>query len=88
MDDLKAFLDQRGLTHAAAGIVGDVNGSTISRICTGQRRARPETIVKLARALGVGAKRMQRMCDAHYFAAHPDEDPRTVTGTRETVSAS
>lgn len=71
--DLRHFLADRGIAQDAAGLLAGVDGSTISRIVNGQARARPTTVVKLAKALGVSARRMQGMCDAHYLAAHPDE---------------
>jgi len=71
--DLRDFLATRDISQDAAGLLAGVDGSTISRIVNGQARARPRTVVKLAKALGVNAKRMQRMCDAHYLAANPDE---------------
>jgi transcriptional regulator with XRE-family HTH domain len=67
------LLTSRRLNQQATGVLGDVDASTISRICAGQVRARPATIVKLAQALGIAPKRMKAMCDAHWFAAHPDE---------------
>ena len=70
---LREFLASRGITQEGAGVLGGVDGSTISNIVNGKVRARPTTVVKLARALGVGAGRMQRMCDAHYAARHPEE---------------
>jgi plasmid maintenance system antidote protein VapI len=66
------LLRARGLTQEAMAVLGEVETSTISRIVRGQTRARPQTIVRLARALGIGAKRMQAMCDAHWLDAHPD----------------
>jgi len=71
--DLRNFLAQRDIAQDAAGVLAGVDGSTISRIVNGQVKARPRTVVKLAKALGVSARRMQAMCDAHYLAAHPDE---------------
>jgi transcriptional regulator with XRE-family HTH domain len=71
--DLRTLLEQRGLSQEAAALIGEVDPSTIYRIVTGEVRARPATIVRLARGLGVAARRMQAMCDVHYFAAHPDE---------------
>jgi transcriptional regulator with XRE-family HTH domain len=87
MEDLGKLLDERGLNQVAAGVLGNVSPSTISRILSGQVRARPATIVALARALGVSAKRMQRMCDAHYYAAHPDEALESTARTRDVVPA-
>lgn len=71
--DLRSFLVSRDITQEGAGVLGGVDGSTISNIVNGKVRARPRTVVKLAKALGVSAKRMQRMCDAHYDATHPEE---------------
>jgi plasmid maintenance system antidote protein VapI len=73
------LLHARGLTHDAAAVLGDVETSTISRIVQGKTKARPVTVVKLAKALGVGAKRMQAMCDASWLAAHPDEQLEAVS---------
>ena len=71
--DLRTFLASRDITQDAAGLLAGVDGSTISRICAGQVQARPRTVVKLAKALGVSARRMQDMCEAHWLASHPDE---------------
>lgn len=59
---LRELLRERGLTFDAAAVLADVDTSTISRIVNGQMSARPETIVRLARALGISAKRMQAIC--------------------------
>lgn len=71
--DLRAFLAARDISQDAAGLLAGIDGSTISRIVNGQVQVRPRTVVKLAKALGVSASRMQRMCEAHWLAAHPDE---------------
>ena len=71
--NLRDFLASRDITQDAAGVLAGLDGSTISRIMAGQARARPQTVVKLAKALGVNARRMQAMCEAHWLAAHPDE---------------
>lgn len=71
--DLQSLLAERDIAQGAAGVLAGVDGSTISRIVSGQVRARPRTVVKLAKALGVSARRMQAMCDAHYHAKHPEE---------------
>ena len=60
---LHDLLDARGLTMDAAGVLGQVDTATISRICSGQARATPQTAVRLARALGINARRMARLCD-------------------------
>jgi plasmid maintenance system antidote protein VapI len=60
---LRELLDARGLTMDAAAILGQVDAATVSRICSGQARATPQTVVRLARALGINARRMARLCD-------------------------
>lgn len=60
---LRELLDARGLTMDAAAVLGQVDTATISRICAGQARATPQTVVRIARALGVNARRMARLCD-------------------------
>ena len=62
---------RRGLTMDALGVLAGVDTATISRICSGQARATPQTIVRLARALGVNARRMERLCDAAWRAREP-----------------
>ena len=67
LQDVSTFrqlLDSRRLTMDAAAVLGGVDTATISRICSGQVRPTPQTVVRLATALGINAKRMQRLCDA------------------------
>lgn len=71
--DLKALLSERGLRYDAAAMLADVDKATISRIANGKMRARPETVVRLATALGISARRMKAICDAAYEAAHVSE---------------
>jgi hypothetical protein len=40
----------------------------------GTARARPATVVRLARSLGVSARRMKEMCDASWAAGHKGQD--------------
>lgn len=61
---LKEFRVGRGLRQDALALLGDVDVSTISRIESGKTRASAETVVRLAVALGVSARRMRAMCDA------------------------
>lgn len=75
---LRELLDARGLTMDAAAVLGQVDTATISRICSGQARATPQTIVRMARALGVNARRMARLCDQ----AWRDREQR-ITSTRD-----
>jgi plasmid maintenance system antidote protein VapI len=63
----------RGLTFDAAAVLAGLDTSAISRIVNGKRQPRPETIVQLARALGISARRLQLMVDAAWAAAHQDE---------------
>lgn len=67
------LLRNRGLTYEAAAVLAQVETSTISRIVRGQSKAKPQTIVTLARALGISAKRLEAMVRAAWGAAHPDE---------------
>lgn len=70
---LRDFLANRGVTMDAAAILGDVDTATISRIAAGKSQPRPQTIVRLAKAFGVSARRMQMICSASWDAAHPAE---------------
>lgn len=70
---LREFLAERGITMDAAAVLGDVDTATISRVAAGKSRPRPQTVVRLARALGVSARRMQSICSASWDAAHPAE---------------
>jgi transcriptional regulator with XRE-family HTH domain len=70
---LRELMQARGLTLEAAAVLAEVDPATISRIMNGRQQARPVTIVRLARGLGIGARRMQAMCEAHWLDAHPDE---------------
>jgi transcriptional regulator with XRE-family HTH domain len=72
-DALGDLFRGRGLTYEAVAVLGQVETSTISRIARGQSKARPQTIVNLARALGISPKRLEAMTDAAWTAAHPDE---------------
>jgi transcriptional regulator with XRE-family HTH domain len=70
---LRDLLEKRGLTMEAAAVLGQVETSTIFRWVNGQMRARPQTIVTLARALGISPKRLEAMTVAAWDAAHPEE---------------
>jgi len=52
------FRRQRDLTLEAVAVLGRVDPATISRIERGLVEPRPETVVRLARGLGVSARRM------------------------------
>lgn len=71
---LKEFIAERGNPPLdALALLAGTDKGTISRISNGRQRARPETVVRLARSLGVSARRMQALCDASYDVAHPAE---------------
>ena len=69
---LKQLLADRGIRMDAAGLLCGRDKATISRIAAGKTRAQPETIVAMARALGLSARRMQTICDESWEAAHPE----------------
>jgi plasmid maintenance system antidote protein VapI len=84
INNLRTFhelLDARGLTMDAAAVLGQVDTATISRICSGQARATPQTVVRLARALGINARRMARLCDQAWH----DREQRITDGTTEAL---
>ena len=56
---LKELRKERGLTLEAVSVLAGVDIGTISRIERGLSEPRPETVVKLARGLGVRALRMR-----------------------------
>lgn len=76
---LRDLLDARGLTMEAAAVLGGVDAATISRICAGQARATPQTVVRLAKALGVSARRMAALCDQ----AWREREARITTDSAE-----
>lgn len=78
---LGELLDARGLTMDAAAVLGEVDTATISRICSGQARPTPQTVVRLARALGVNARRMARLCDQ----AWREREERITTSRAEAL---
>lgn len=83
LSTLRELLDARGLTMDAAAVLGQVDTATISRICSGQARATPQTVVRLARALGINARRMARLCDQAWL----DREQRITDGKAEALRA-
>lgn len=61
---LRDLFRERGLTFDAVAVLADVDTSTVSRWVNGQMGATPEAIVRLARGLGISAKRLQAMIPA------------------------
>jgi plasmid maintenance system antidote protein VapI len=83
MSDTRTLLDlaeKRGLNREQTAVLGNVYPSTIGRIVSGEAHASPSTIVALAKAFGVSATRMKRLCEAHWLDAHPHEDLRGGDG--------
>ena len=56
---LRDLRRQRGLSLEALGFLGEVDLSTISRIERGLVSPRKDTVVKLARGLGISVARMR-----------------------------
>ena len=71
---LREMLAARGISMDAAALLCGKDKSTISRIAAGKTRARPETVVRLARALGTSATRMQAICDAAWLAGRRHDE--------------
>ena len=61
---LRDLRSERRLPMDALAMLAGCDKATISRIETGRARARDETVVRLALALGVSARRMRQLCDA------------------------
>lgn len=76
---LRNLLTERNIRMDVAAALAGVSVSTISRICSGTQEAAPATVVKLARGLGVSARRMQALCDASPRTGG-DSDPAAETG--------
>ena len=54
---------ERDLSLEAVSVLSDVDIATVSRIERSLQRPRPETVVRLARGLGIAARRMQAILD-------------------------
>jgi transcriptional regulator with XRE-family HTH domain len=62
--NLRALRRDRGLSQDAVAVLSGLTGAEISLLERGKVSPRPETVVKLARALGIGASRLQRILQA------------------------
>jgi plasmid maintenance system antidote protein VapI len=72
------LMQDRGLTASAVAVLGGIDTMTVSRIRSGQARATPPTIVRLAKALGIDARRMQKLCDQAWRDREERQlDPKT-----------
>jgi transcriptional regulator with XRE-family HTH domain len=58
---LRELRKERGLTLEAVGFLGGLDQATVSRIERGEVQPTPETIVRLARALGISIARLRSM---------------------------
>jgi transcriptional regulator with XRE-family HTH domain len=56
---LRQLRQERGLTLQAISVLSGITAAEASMLERGLIRPKPETIVKLARALGIGAYRMR-----------------------------
>lgn len=59
MGGLRELRRARNLTLEAVSVLADVDMATVSRLERGLVEPRAETIVKLARGLGISARRMR-----------------------------
>jgi transcriptional regulator with XRE-family HTH domain len=64
MGELRALRSERQLTLEAVSVLANVDVATVSRLERGLTVARPDTIVKLARGLGISARRMHSILTA------------------------
>jgi transcriptional regulator with XRE-family HTH domain len=58
MSELREIRKQRGLTLEAVGYLAGIDAATISRIERSEVTPKPETIVAIAKALGVAVSRI------------------------------
>ncbi len=58
MSELREIRKARGLTLEAVGYLAGVDAATVSRIENRQVQPKPETVVAIARALGVSVNRV------------------------------
>ncbi len=65
MSELRKIRQERGLTLQAVGYLAGVDAATVSRIERGKVVPKPETIVTIAKALGVSVKRIVPKEPAH-----------------------
>jgi transcriptional regulator with XRE-family HTH domain len=60
---LREFRKERGLSLEAVSVLAGIDIATLSRVERGLQRPRPDTVVRLARGLGVAARRMQTILE-------------------------
>lgn len=78
MGGLRELRQTRGLSLEAVGYLADLDIGTVSRIERGLVQPRKETVVRLARALGLSVGRLVEMLDAAAVDQEevPDAAPR------------
>jgi transcriptional regulator with XRE-family HTH domain len=69
MVTLRELRRERGLSLEAVSLLSGLDVATVSRIERGLAEAWPTTVVKLAKGLGIRAKRMQEILEATDEAA-------------------
>lgn len=62
--DLRQLRRDRGLTQRAVAVLSGLTQGEVSLLERGEVTPRPATIVKLAKALGIGAYRMRDILNA------------------------
>ena len=60
---LRELRTSRGLSLEAVSVLAGLDIATLSRIERGLQRPRPDTVVRLAKGLGIAARRMQAILD-------------------------
>jgi transcriptional regulator with XRE-family HTH domain len=70
---LRELRRERDLTVEAVAILAGIDAATVSRIERGLAQPRAKTVVRLARGLGIGARRMRAI-----LADVPTDEPPAV----------
>jgi transcriptional regulator with XRE-family HTH domain len=60
---LRELRKERGLSLEAVSVLAGLDIATLSRIERGIQQPRPDTVVRLARGLGIAARRMQAILE-------------------------
>jgi transcriptional regulator with XRE-family HTH domain len=61
--NLRELRKERGLSLEALSVLSEVDIASLSRIERGRQAPRPETVVRLAKGLGIAARRMQAILE-------------------------
>jgi transcriptional regulator with XRE-family HTH domain len=79
LEELRHIRTMRGMNQVDLAKASGVAQNTISEIELGKRQARPETLKKLAEALGVDIGAFFKPGEAFFVPLADDEEPDTVT---------